>query len=89
MAARFGNFQSVFSLDFVRPDFILLKVLFRALIMWDQIKPTKEWVEAQVPQFLRMLTPSEADQAPVSNSRYHQSKHLSTCRIQQTHRSAR
>ncbi|CAG9815252.1 unnamed protein product, partial [Phaedon cochleariae] len=47
-------------LDFVRPDFLLLRVLSRSLILWNEIDPSKEWVESQVPSTIRpycMVTP--------------------------------
>lgn len=40
-------------LDFVRPDLLLLRIVSRALILWDDIKPTYEWVESQVPVAIR------------------------------------
>lgn len=40
------------SMDFVRPDFVLLRILSRNLIMWDSVRGTKEWVMEQVPQFI-------------------------------------
>ena len=38
-----------FLLDFIRPDFLLLRVLSHSLIMWDNIRPTTEWVESKCP----------------------------------------
>lgn len=40
-------------LDAIRPDFLLLRTLARGLIMWDQVMPTREWVESNVPQNVR------------------------------------
>ena len=45
IAACFKIPQSSFELDYVCPDFILLRVVGRAIIMWDSIEPSKEWVE--------------------------------------------
>ena len=39
-------------IDTVRPDFMLLRVIARGLILWDLIRPTTEWVEAQLPSVL-------------------------------------
>tara|TARA_B100001769_G_C22108034_1_gene598762 strand:- start:394 stop:1434 length:1041 start_codon:yes stop_codon:yes gene_type:complete len=39
-------------IDTVRPDFMLLRVIARGLILWDFIRPTTEWVEAQLPSVL-------------------------------------
>ncbi|XP_049852727.1 anaphase-promoting complex subunit 1 isoform X1 [Schistocerca gregaria] len=40
-------------LDFVRPDFLLLRIVSRSLILWDSILPTVEWVESNVPESIR------------------------------------
>lgn len=52
IASVFELPKTAFSLDFVRPFFILLRVLARSLIMWDAIEPTMEWVQAQLPAVL-------------------------------------
>lgn len=44
--------DSPYLLDFINPEFILLKMLARGLIMWDYILPTQEWVEALVPPYI-------------------------------------
>ncbi|XP_060532637.1 anaphase-promoting complex subunit 1 isoform X2 [Cylas formicarius] len=49
-------------LDFIRPDFLMLRVLSRCLIMWNDVEASKEWVESQVPSTILphcMVTPSE------------------------------
>ncbi|GMH15411.1 hypothetical protein Nepgr_017252 [Nepenthes gracilis] len=38
-----------FELQYVRPDFIMLRVIARNLIMWSRVNPSKEWIESQVP----------------------------------------
>jgi anaphase-promoting complex subunit 1 len=38
-----------FLLEYVRPDFLMLRVIARALIMWDRVQPTDDWVEQQMP----------------------------------------
>lgn len=40
-------------LDNVRPDFLLIRVLCRNLILWDDIAPTVDWVERQIPTVLQ------------------------------------
>ncbi|KAK5650992.1 hypothetical protein RI129_002021 [Pyrocoelia pectoralis] len=48
-------------LDFVRPDFLMLRILSRSLIMWNDIRPNREWIEGQVPDTIRpfcMVTPA-------------------------------
>uniref|UniRef100_A0A803M3V4 Anaphase-promoting complex subunit 1 n=1 Tax=Chenopodium quinoa TaxID=63459 RepID=A0A803M3V4_CHEQI len=42
-----------FELQYLRPDFIMLRVIARNLIMWSRVKPTKEWVESQIPQIVK------------------------------------
>ncbi|TPX34860.1 hypothetical protein SmJEL517_g02637 [Synchytrium microbalum] len=39
-------------LDFVRPDHLVLRVLGRAMIMWDAVQPTREWIDSQIPDIL-------------------------------------
>ncbi|CAH1966637.1 unnamed protein product [Acanthoscelides obtectus] len=50
-------------LDFVRPDFLLLRVLSRSLILWDDIQPTKAWVESQVPPTIKRFSMVEPNHA--------------------------
>ncbi|KAK4883598.1 hypothetical protein RN001_006917 [Aquatica leii] len=40
-------------LDFARPDFLMLRILSRSLIMWDDIRPDRNWIENQVPATIR------------------------------------
>jgi anaphase-promoting complex subunit 1 len=42
-----------FLLEYVRPDFLMLRVIARALILWDDVQPSTEWVEAQIPEAVR------------------------------------
>ena len=39
-----------FLLEYVRPDFLMFRVISRALILWDEVKPTEEWIQAQIPK---------------------------------------
>ncbi|XP_066251923.1 anaphase-promoting complex subunit 1 [Euwallacea similis] len=53
--------KTQYLLDFVRPDFLMLRILARSLILWKEIEPTKEWVIGEVPASLRpycMVTPT-------------------------------
>jgi anaphase-promoting complex subunit 1 len=38
-----------FLLEYIRPDLLLLRVLSRAMILWDEVKPTRDWIEKQIP----------------------------------------
>uniref|UniRef100_A0A671WPK9 Anaphase promoting complex subunit 1 n=1 Tax=Sparus aurata TaxID=8175 RepID=A0A671WPK9_SPAAU len=39
-----------FLLDFIKPEFLLLRTLARCIIMWDEILPNTEWVKSNIPQ---------------------------------------
>jgi anaphase-promoting complex subunit 1 len=52
-AARLAVPATHFALDAVRPDLLLLRVLARALILWDRVDGSEAWVEAQLPPLLR------------------------------------
>nr|XP_019011459.1 uncharacterized protein I206_03559 [Kwoniella pini CBS 10737]OCF50240.1 hypothetical protein I206_03559 [Kwoniella pini CBS 10737] len=45
--------QSMFELDQVRPDLLLLRTYARSLILWEDITPTLGWIEDQLPSFIR------------------------------------
>ncbi|KAJ8981786.1 hypothetical protein NQ317_014802 [Molorchus minor] len=45
--------ETQYLLDFVRPDFLMLRILSRSLILWADIEPCKKWVEGQVPSTIR------------------------------------
>lgn len=42
--------QTRFELQYVRPDFIMLRVISRNLIMWSRIHPSEEWIQGQIPK---------------------------------------
>uniref|UniRef100_A0A4W6EXS5 Anaphase-promoting complex subunit 1 n=1 Tax=Lates calcarifer TaxID=8187 RepID=A0A4W6EXS5_LATCA len=49
-----------FLLDFIKPEFLLLRTLARCIIMWDEILPNTEWVKSNIPQIMRgTFDPSE------------------------------
>lgn len=48
--------ETKYLLDFVRPDFLLLRMIARGLIMWDTVKPTSEWINDQFPKSLLINT---------------------------------
>ncbi|KAL7317427.1 Anaphase-promoting complex subunit 1 [Mucor circinelloides] len=39
-------------LNYVRPDFLLMRIVAKNLIMWSTIQPTCGWIEEQIPDFL-------------------------------------
>ncbi|KAK3042882.1 hypothetical protein RJ639_001155 [Escallonia herrerae] len=42
-----------FDLQYVRPDFILLRVIARNLIMWSRVHPTEDWIQSQIPEIVQ------------------------------------
>ena len=42
-----------FLLEFVRPDLLTLRLVARSLILWDEVLPSLEWIESQVPTVVR------------------------------------
>ncbi|KAG7092158.1 hypothetical protein E1B28_008527 [Marasmius oreades] len=45
--------DTVLALNRIQPSFLLLRTLARALIMWNKIAPTQEWISTQVPGRIR------------------------------------
>ena len=45
--------DSQFLLEFVRPDFLMVRTLAKGLIMWDSIVPHASWIESHVPPSIR------------------------------------
>ncbi|EFH47427.1 hypothetical protein ARALYDRAFT_487351 [Arabidopsis lyrata subsp. lyrata] len=45
--------QTHYDLECIRPDFIMLRVIARNLIMWSRICPTCDWIQSQVPEVVR------------------------------------
>jgi anaphase-promoting complex subunit 1 len=39
-----------FLLEYVRPDFLMFRVISRALILWNEVEPTEKWIQAQIPK---------------------------------------
>ena len=60
VAAAFAVPDTRFALDFVRPDLVQLRVLARALVLWDDVQPSDGWVQAQLPPLIQARGPSAA-----------------------------
>ncbi len=45
--------ETTFSLDKIRPDFLFLNVVVRSLVLWDQVEASANWIELQIPKFVR------------------------------------
>lgn len=60
-------------LDYVRPDLLLLRCLAKNLILWDNIEPTRQWMESELPEILRKrlnvttFKSLDSDQIPIFN----------------------
>jgi anaphase-promoting complex subunit 1 len=53
VAEKIGLPDTLPMLDYIRADFLLLRVLSKNLIMWSHIKPTEHWIDAQLPDFIK------------------------------------
>lgn len=47
--------QTFHSLEYSRPNDVMLKVLCKNMIMWDNIKATKEWLNSQIPKIISFI----------------------------------
>ncbi|KAJ7046863.1 hypothetical protein C8F04DRAFT_1023816 [Mycena alexandri] len=45
--------DTVLALNRIQPSFLLMRVLAKALIMWNAVAPTSEWQAAQIPAAIR------------------------------------
>ncbi|KAL3521232.1 hypothetical protein ACH5RR_019381, partial [Cinchona calisaya] len=45
--------QTHFDLQYVRPDFIMLRVIARNLILWSRVYPSEDWIQSQVPKVVQ------------------------------------
>jgi len=53
VSSRLALPDTHFLLDCVRPDLLLLRVVARSMILWDDIEPTSLWIEDQIPVIIR------------------------------------
>ena len=53
VAARLAIPDTHFALEYVRPDFILLRLVARSIILWDSVQATEEWIQAQIPGIVK------------------------------------
>ncbi|KAL8779196.1 MAG: hypothetical protein Q9194_001577 [Teloschistes cf. exilis] len=45
--------DTIHQFEYVRPDILLLRTVARHLIMWDEIQPSAEWMQEQLPRPFR------------------------------------
>ncbi|KAF9581127.1 Anaphase-promoting complex subunit 1 [Lunasporangiospora selenospora] len=48
--------ETLFLLEYVTPDALILRVICRSLVLWDSIEPTNEWIQSQLPNCLKSPT---------------------------------
>uniref|UniRef100_A0A2P2JSX6 Anaphase-promoting complex subunit 1 n=4 Tax=Rhizophora mucronata TaxID=61149 RepID=A0A2P2JSX6_RHIMU len=53
IVSRLSIPQTSYDLQYVRPDFIMLRVIARNLIMWSRVHPSKDWIESQIPGIIK------------------------------------
>ncbi|KDP44743.1 hypothetical protein JCGZ_01243 [Jatropha curcas] len=53
IVSRLSIPQTHFDLQYVRPDFIMLRVIARNLIMWSRVHPSKDWILSQIPEIVK------------------------------------
>ncbi|CAA0820113.1 Anaphase-promoting complex subunit 1, partial [Striga hermonthica] len=53
VVSRLSIPQTQFQLQYVRPDFIVLRVIARNLIMWSSIHPSEDWIKSLIPEVVR------------------------------------
>ncbi|THH09652.1 hypothetical protein EW146_g8626 [Bondarzewia mesenterica] len=60
--------DTVLALNRIPPSFLLLRTLSRALIMWDSILPTQEWLTSQVPKSIAKAVEGREEGKPVDDA---------------------
>ncbi|KAI5082088.1 hypothetical protein GOP47_0001831 [Adiantum capillus-veneris] len=53
VAARLSTPDTHFALEYVRPDFILIRVVARNLVLWDSVQASEDWIQGQVPAIVK------------------------------------
>ncbi|KAL8874469.1 MAG: hypothetical protein Q9174_000214 [Haloplaca sp. 1 TL-2023] len=60
LARRIDVPETIHQFDNVRPDVLLLRTVARHLIMWDDISPSAEWMQKQLPSAFRNRRPMDS-----------------------------
>lgn len=60
--------DTILTLDRIQPSFLLLRTLARALIMFDKIQPTVEWVRSNLPPSIAQASEQKLKGQPVHES---------------------
>lgn len=73
--------ETMYLLDFVRPDLLLLRVLARGLILWNSIEPTTEWINSQISKTLSNIIQQRPDPETDTNDMDHEAICQAYCNI--------
>lgn len=73
--------ETMYLLDFVRPDLLLLRVLARGLILWNSIEPTTEWINSQISKTLSKIIQQRPDPDTDTNDMDHEAICQAYCNI--------
>lgn len=63
IAARLSNPDTHFDLQYVRPDFVMLHIIARNLILWSRIQPSLDWIGSQIPDTIKVGVLSMSEEA--------------------------
>lgn len=64
VASRFSLPDSIYALDFVRPEVLTLRCLSRGLVLWDRVQPTAKWLDDSLPQVMDRMALCVGTSAP-------------------------
>ena len=82
IAAWMNAPESQFLLKFVRPDFLMLRTLAKGLILWDDVCPSREWIDSHVPAaILRYCLVRPEDSPLTSNIDYETINQVSVAQL--------
>ncbi|XP_020168508.1 anaphase-promoting complex subunit 1 [Aegilops tauschii subsp. strangulata] len=63
IAARLSIPDTHFDLQYVRPDFVMLRIIARNLILWSRIQPSIDWIGSQIPETIKVGVFSMSEEA--------------------------
>jgi anaphase-promoting complex subunit 1 len=53
VASRLDAPTTLYGLEYIRSDFFILRAASRGLIMWDEVQPTQEWIDTNIPEVVQ------------------------------------
>lgn len=60
--------DTVAALNYIQPSFLLVRTIARNMIMWSDIKPTREWLLKQVPEAILKIMETRLPYQPVDDA---------------------